>query len=113
MLKLTNEKSSGAIKLSALLSGRAIDAYTRMSNVNDCDKLKKTLLTRYNFSEDGYRQRFRDVKPETDGTPDQFIVRLKIYLALLDLTVKEQFFNACSDELALYLLERGPNHLVG
>ena len=28
------------------------------------------------------------------------------------LTVKAQFINACSDELAVYLLERRPKHLV-
>ena len=75
-------KVTWTIKLSALLSGRAMDVYTRMSNenANDYDKLKNALLTTYNFTEDGYRQRFRDVKPETDETPEQFVVRLKNYL---------------------------------
>ena len=74
---------------------------------NDCNKLKKApLLTRYSFTEDGYRRRFRDVKQETDETQNQFVVRLKNYLAkwlkrsgsspgnfdaLVDLMVKEQF----------------------
>ena len=31
---------------------------------------------------------------------------------LVDLIVKEQFINACSEELAVYLLERGPRDLV-
>ena len=37
------EKVTWAIKLSALLSGRAMDVYTRMSNedANDYDKLKQ------------------------------------------------------------------------
>ena len=37
------EKDTWAIKLCALLSERAMDLYTRMSNedTNDCDKLKK------------------------------------------------------------------------
>ena len=39
------EKDTWAIKLSALLTGRAMDVYTRMSDTdaNDYDKLKKTL----------------------------------------------------------------------
>ena len=41
---------------------------------------KKTLLTRYNFTKDGYRKRFREIKPETEETPDQFVIRLKNYL---------------------------------
>ena len=32
--------------------------------------------------------------------------------ALVDLIVKEQFINACSDELAANMLERGPRDLV-
>ena len=56
------EKDTWAIKLSALLTGRAMDVYTRMSDADasDYDKLKKALLTRYNYTEDGYRKRFRD-----------------------------------------------------
>ena len=96
-----------------------MDVFTRMSDtdVNDYDKLKKALLTRYSYTEDGYRKRFREVKPEMEETPDEFVVRLKNYLAkwlelsgsisgefdaLVDLIVKEQFINVCSEELALY-----------
>ena len=48
------EKDTWAIKLSALLTGRAMDVYTRMSDTdaNDYDKLKKALLTGYNYTED-------------------------------------------------------------
>ena len=82
------------------------------ADANDYDKLKK---------EDGYRKRFREFKPETEETPDQFIVRLKNYLAkwlelsgsnsgdfdtIVDLIVKEQFINVCSEELDVYLLKR-------
>ena len=83
------------------------------ADTNGYDKLKKALLTRYNFTEDGYTKRFREVKPETEEMPDQFVIRLRNYLAkwlelsgsrdfdaLVDLIVKEQFINACSEELA-------------
>ena len=123
------EKGTWAIELSALLTGRAMDVYSRMSDTdaNDYDRLKKAFLTRYNYTEDGYRKRFMEIKPETEDTPDQFVVRLKNlknYLAkwlelsgsssgdfdaIVDLIVKEQFINACSEEIAVYLLERGPN----
>ena len=122
------EKDTWAIKLSALLTGRAMDVYTRMSDADasDYDKLKKALLTRYNYTEDGYRKRFREATPETEETPDQFVIRLKNYLAkwlelsgsspanfdaLVDLIVKEQFINTCSEDLAMYLLERGPGRV--
>ena len=56
------KKDTWAIKLSALLTGRAMDVYTRMSDADasDYDKLKKALLTRYNYTEDGYRKGFRE-----------------------------------------------------
>ena len=86
---------------------------------NDYDNLKKALLTRYNFTEDHYRKQFREFKSETEETPIQFVICLKNYLAkwlelsgsssgdfdtLVHLIVKEQFINACSEELAVYLL---------
>ena len=90
------------------------------TDANDYGKLKKAILTSYNYTQDGYRKRFREVKPETEETPDQFIIHLKNYLAkwlelsgsssgdfkaLVDLIVKEQFINAYSEELGVYLLE--------
>ena len=97
------------------------------TDANDSDKLKKALLTRYNFTEAGYRKRFKEANTETEETPDQFVIRLKNYLAkwlqlsgsisgnfdeLMDLIMKEKFINACSEDLARYLLERGPKDLV-
>ena len=98
---------------------RKSHGHTRMSDAdaNDYDKLKKALLTRYNYTEGGYRKRFREVKPETEETPDQFVIRFKNYLAkwlelsgsnsgdfdaLVDFIVKEQFSKACSEELAVF-----------
>ena len=121
------EKDTWAIKLSALLTGRAMDVYTRMSDAYASNYDKKALLTRYNYTEDGYRKRFREAMSETEETPDQFVIRLKNYLAkwlelsgsspqnfdaLVEMIVKEQFINACSEDLAMYLLERGPKDLV-
>ena len=91
-----------------------MEIYTRMSDGDaiDYDKLKRVLLTRFNFTEDVYRKRLSEVKPETEETPNQFIC-LKNYLpkwleisggssgdfdSLVDLIVKEQFINACSEE---------------
>ena len=63
----------------------------------------------------------------TEETSDQFVILLKNYLAmwlelsgsssevfdaLADLIAKEQLINACSEELAVYLLERGSKDLV-
>ena len=97
------------------------------ADASDYNKLKKALLTRYSYTEDGYRKRFREATPETEETPDQFVIMLKNYLAkwlehsgsspekfdaLFDLIVKEQFINACSEDLAMYLLGRGTKDLL-
>ena len=97
------------------------------TDANDFDKLKKALLTRHNSTEDGYRKRFKEVKPEIEETPDQFVIHLKNYIAkwlelsgsssgdfkaLVDLIVKEQFINTSSEVIAVHLPERGPKDLV-
>ena len=47
-------------------------------------KLKNSLLTNKNFTEDGYRKRFREVKPETEEMPDQFVQPERIGHLLTD-----------------------------
>ena len=110
-------KNVSKIFITPKIALRAMDVYTRMSDTDasDYDKLKKALLSRYHYTKDGYRKRFREATPETEETPDQFVIRLKNYLAkrlkisgsspenfnaLVDLIVKEQFINAFSEDLA-------------
>ena len=91
----------------------------------DYERLKLALLKRYDFTEFGYRRRFRDAKPDGQESPGQFIVRLKNYLTkwvklaeveesfdgVVELMVREQFTNACPKELSVYLNERIPKTL--
>ena len=76
------KKDRWASKLSALLSGRAFEVYSRLSEeaARDYDKVKIALLKRYDLTEDGYRRKFRAPKPEVDDSQEQFIVRLDRYL---------------------------------
>ena len=122
------EKTGWASKLSALLSGRALEVYSRLSKeaAQDYDRVKLALMKRYDLTEDGYRRKFRASKPEVDESPEQFIVRLDRYLlrwlelsntersfeGLKDLIVKEQFIDSCPKELAIHLRERAPESLV-
>ena len=121
------KKDGWASKLSALLSGRALEVYSRLSEqaANDDDKIKIALMKRYDLTEDGYRRKFRASKPEVDESPEQFIVRLDRYLlrwlelsdtaqtfdGLKDLIVKEQFIDSCPKDLAIHLRERAPKTL--
>ena len=76
------DKTGWATELTVLLSGRALDVYSRLSEEDavNYDKMKLALMKRYDLTEDGYRRKFRGSKPEVDESPDQFIVRLSTYL---------------------------------
>ncbi|GFO12592.1 hypothetical protein PoB_003909700 [Plakobranchus ocellatus] len=68
--------------LCALLTGRALDCYGRLSaeQAKDYDKVKEALMKRYDLTEDGYRPKFRTCKPAEGESPDMFIVRIVTYL---------------------------------
>ena len=78
----TWKKDGWASKLSALLSGRSLEVYSRLSEeaAKHYDKVKIALMKRYDLTEDGYRRKFRASKPKVDESPEQFIVRLDRYL---------------------------------
>ncbi|RUS70943.1 hypothetical protein EGW08_021288 [Elysia chlorotica] len=81
-------KESWCTPLSALLTGRALEAFCRLSETEatDYDRVKEVLQKRYNLTEDGYRQRFRTCSPEEGENPSMFIVRLKDILRAMDET---------------------------
>ena len=122
------EKTGWASKLSALLSGRALEVYSRLSEeaAQDYDRVKLALMKRYDLTEDRDRHKFKASRPEVDESPEQFIVRLDRYLlrwlelsntersfeGLKDLIVKEQFIDSCPKELAIHLRERAPETLA-
>ena len=117
------DKSLWASYLSALLSGAALDVYSRMSDeaAVNYDMLKEALLNRYGLTEDGYRHKFRSARPLQNENPEQLVVRLTNYLdrwielseidaedaqQVKQLFIKEQFIRACPEDLAIYLGEQ-------
>ena len=68
-----------AISLSALLTGEALEVYSRLSEEDGVSyrQLKKALLKRYNLTEDGYREKFRTCQPKYSETKEQLIFRVK------------------------------------
>ena len=113
--------------LSALLSEHARDVYSRVSaeDAINYDKMKLALMKMYDLTENGYRRKLRESKPETGESRDQFLVHLSTYLVrwlelsnteqifqgIKDLIVKEQFISSCLKELAVHLRERAPETL--
>ncbi|GFO02542.1 hypothetical protein PoB_002904700 [Plakobranchus ocellatus] len=77
-------------------------------------------MKRYHLTEDGYRRKLRTCKPAEGESPDMFIVRIvtfldrwielsktdKSYEKLKDLIVREQFMDACPEDLATSLREK-------
>ena len=74
-------RSTWATQLSPLLTGKAVEVYNRLSpeETIDYERLEVALLERYNFTERGYREKFREARPEGHESPSQFIFRLKNY----------------------------------
>ncbi|KAJ8041270.1 hypothetical protein HOLleu_12041 [Holothuria leucospilota] len=71
-----------AVNLSTLLTGKGLMTYYSFSDdeAKDFEKLKTALLRRYEHTEEGFRNKFRNSKPESGETAGQFVTRMKTYL---------------------------------
>ncbi|CAH1242223.1 GIN1 [Branchiostoma lanceolatum] len=121
------EPDTWASSLCALLTGRALEVFSRLDNTEaqDYKCVKEALMKRYNLTEEGFRTKFRQSKPEAGESPGQFLVRISSYLErwmelsdttksyedLRDMFVREQFMETCSRDLAVHLKERAPKDL--
>ena len=89
------------------------------------ERLKVALLVRYDFTEHGYHEKFREARPEGHKSLSQFIFRLKnyftkwadlaameqIFMGVVDLIVREQFTNSCPKDLLIWLKQSNPKTL--
>ena len=115
-------KESWAPNLSALITGKASEVYSRLSRdeADDFDVLKKALLDRYHLNAEGFRMKLRESIADEGESPTQFITRLENYLnkwieltkipktfaGMVQLILTEQFISTCSNDLATFLIER-------
>ena len=113
------DRSIWAAYLSALLKGRALEEYDRLSvaDANDYEKLKDALLKNFDMTERGFRKKFRNDRPERSETFIQLGSRLRSYLdkwinmakientfeAICDFMACDQFLESCSRELYVHL----------
>ena len=113
------DKNVWAAYLSALLKGRALDVYDKLSTEDaaDYDKLKDALLKNFDMTERGFRKKFRYSRPERSEIFIQFSSRLCSYLnkwltmakveksfnAVCDFMARDQFLEACTRELFVHL----------
>ena len=112
-------KDQWALCLMSLLSGTALETVQRMdpSEMVDYDKVKETLMHRFRLTGEGFRFKFRKVRPEKNENPEQFASRMGNFLdrwielthidqtfaGLYDLVKREQFMNFCSKEMNAFI----------
>ena len=112
-----------SLMLARHLESKALEVYQRLSaeETQDYDCLKKHLLKRFQLTEGGYRNKFKTSKMEQGETPSNFIYILQRYLqqwllqagfeqtyeGIEDLLLKDQFFLTCSNELRMFIKEKG------
>ncbi|XP_072174277.1 uncharacterized protein [Diadema setosum] len=116
-----------ATNLSALLSGKALDTYARLSEEEavDYEALKEALLKRYDLTSEGFRRKLRAAKPESGETASQFVHRMRGYIDkwltlggfqksyddVVEIMLIEQFHRSCSKELSMFVREHKPTTL--
>ena len=93
-------RSTWATQLSPLLTGKAVEVYNRLSpeEAMNYERLKVALLEKYDFTDRGYREKFREARSEGHESPSQFIFRLKNYFTKwIELAKVEQTFMGVVD----------------
>ena len=115
-------KETWASNLSALITGKALEVYSRLpvEEAESFDKLKAELLDRYHLNAEGFRRKLRESTADDGESPLQFLTRLEGYLSkwletsktkknyegLKYLMLSEQFITICNNDLATFLKER-------
>ena len=91
------DKEDYATFLSTLLTGKALDVYSRLpvEHTNDYEYLKAALLSQYQLTGDDFRMKFFSVRQSQSETASQFIANLDQYLSRwIDLTKTDHTFAA-------------------
>ena len=110
-----------AMVLRSNITGKVLEVVNRLSPMDrsDYDTVKLELLEHFQLTEDGYRRKFRNAKPEKQESPRQYAGRLKGYMqkwvmmsgidetydSLMDLILQEQFVNNCPRGVEVFIKE--------
>ena len=115
-------RSNWPVLLSALLEGQALSLYhsLNINSLTDYDTLKQNLLVKFQCTADGFRERFRSCRPDSNESFLSFGERMhhllsrwielaeteKTYTDLFDLVLGEQLLQSVWKDLAVFLRER-------
>ena len=110
------------IIMGTLLQGNALSLYHSLCAAGSFDykDLKTALLTKFQCSKEGFREKFRACRPEQDESFQSFYTRLKhlfsrwiemaeidkTFDSLFDLLISEQILFSVTKDLAVFLRER-------
>ena len=103
------ERHSWSTRLSFLLTGQSMEVYISLpqEDTNDYGTLKQAILKRFKLTEEGFRIKFRKIRPSQGDSVFQLIERLrryfnrwtdlagteKIFQGVCGLLIKEQFID--------------------
>jgi hypothetical protein len=115
-------KDKWTLYVASLLRGSALVLYHTLAAREGLtwDQLKEELLKKFQCTPDGFRDKFRAVRPETGESFPSFLIRSSHYLdrwieltqtkkeydSLRDLLLREQLLQSVSRDLAVFLRER-------
>lgn len=124
---LNIQRTSFAVRIGSLLSGKAVDIFASLSPeiTASYDRLKSALLNAFNKTQDGYRFEFKNAKVSPSETYEQFTSqltrKLEFWLSSCDVDcsyeglkvflLKDEFLSSVSPEIRLYIKERSPSNL--
>ena len=120
-------KEDWPIRLVPQLSGKALEAYSRMSvpDSKSYEKIKRAIFERFGLNPMEYRDKFRNTKQLGDETFKEYAIPVSRYFEhwkdseevendyfkLTDLIIRDQLLYNCSSELQTYLQEKEPKSL--
>ena len=113
------DREQWPVYISALLKGKALEVYHRLSaeDAADYEVIKGALLKNFDMTEQGFKRKFKSNRPEKSETFLQFVGRLSSYLVkwlglakvgktyeeLFDFLVRDQLLECGTSELYVYL----------
>ena len=108
-----------ALYLSALLKGRALEVFVRLSkdDQSDYEEIREALLNNFNLTERQFKRKFRESRPEKSETFRQFSSRMASYLekwlamakvektfeAVCDFLARDQFLEIANQDMYVFL----------
>ena len=108
-----------ALYLSALLKGRALEVFVRLSkdDQSDYEQIREALLNNFNLTERQFKRKFRESRPEKSETFRQFSSRMASFLerwlamakvektfeAVCDFLARDQFLEIANQDMYVFL----------